>query len=584
MKKHFILLMLISIITLGYAQKAEDTAVTASKFGAYNRSGLTWIYLETPGRKMSSDVTRALQYDNMVITDRFDDNRIEDYKIRVQSIKKAKESLISNKIAARVMSRLAGSDMSYNEVRERAKYTMSDSDAKEFMASAGGIDMGVDKKWMDPVLSSNYILAFEVGDVITYKAHYDKIDRENKKRAAKSKNYKYEPVNRTKTGYISNITVHIYKIVYNDSISTIMYESVFQSENPVVQSRALSNFNFPVEHIVSKTYGIDGGVNKEEAARRNLKKDDFFAIMLSSSKFRGLLAEIENEVEAFKVKTTIFGVKPILAKIGLKEGISTDRRFYVYEQVMKEDGEIKEKRVGVVRAQNRVSDNREVAQGDMEPSKFYQIQGRKLDMGMMMQENKDLGSTHIGYGIAGINFKYDYLISQSMGDFTYGLRAYVDLNIAEYHKFEKGYITKDRDISKFMGEDSDVGLVGLSVGLGKDFHFMRNFFAGPILGVQFEGAAFTNSDLDEYLDKTFEENETVLFEGVTYETYGTGKITYKAGLRMGMYINHRFKVLASIYNTPVGFKETDFFGPLSEFYIDRSPIRANIALGWDVSF
>ena len=75
------LLLFIGLLSLTYAQKPEDASVTASKFEAYNRSGLTWIYLETSGRKMSSDVTRALEYDNMVITDRFDDNRIQDYKI-----------------------------------------------------------------------------------------------------------------------------------------------------------------------------------------------------------------------------------------------------------------------------------------------------------------------------------------------------------------------------------------------------------------------------------------------------------------------------------------------------------------------
>jgi hypothetical protein len=584
MKKHFILLLFVSSIMIGNAQKPEDSAVASSKFEAYNRSGLTWVYLETPSRKMSGDVTKALKYDNMVITERFDDNRIKDYKVKLKSAKKSKETLMENRIANKVMGLLAGNDMSYNEAMERAKYTMTDSDAKEFMASRTGVNSGATRKWFEPVLQSNYILAYEVGDVITYKEYYDKIDRENKKRAAKSKNYEYKPVNRTKTGYKSSITVHIHKIVYNDSISSVMGETVFKSENPVIQRRAMANFDFPLEHIVSKTYGIDGGVIIEEAERRKLKKDDFFAIMLSPSKFRGLIAEMENEVEEFKIKATIFGVKPLLAKIGLKEGIGTDRRFFVYEQIMKEDGDIKEKRVGVVRAKNHVIDNREVAQGDMDPSEFYQIQGRKLDLGMMMQEQKDMGSTHFGFGTAGINFKYDLLMSEYFGDFTYGLRAYIDLNFAEYHKFDKGYITKDRDISKFLGEDSDVGLVGLSVGLGKDFHFMRSFFAGPLLGVQFEGAAFTNSDVDEFLDKTFEDNETVQIEGISYETYGTGKITYKAGLRMGMYINHRFKVIASIYNTPVGFKETDFFGPLSEFYIDRSPIRANVALGWDVSF
>ena len=71
--------------------------------------------------------------------------------------------------------------------------------------------------------------------------------------------------------------------------------------------------------------------------------------------------------QAFRVKAMISGVKPIAAKIGKKEGLKFDQRYFVYENREKRNGDVTSKRIGVVKSM-KVVDNRNITTGQTEPS------------------------------------------------------------------------------------------------------------------------------------------------------------------------------------------------------------------------
>lgn len=87
-------------------------------------------------------------------------------------------------------------------------------------------------------------------------------------------------------------------------------------------------------------------------------------------------------------KTFFFKTFPtIKAKIGTKEGVHLDQRYYVYQDFKRGDGSIKSKRMGVVRAGN-AADNTTDPEAT---TKFYQISGAQLDEAMYLKKKEDVG-------------------------------------------------------------------------------------------------------------------------------------------------------------------------------------------------
>lgn len=104
---------------------------------------------------------------------------------------------------------------------------------------------------------------------------------------------------------------------------------------------------------------------------------------------------MESTNEAFRVKKAMVSkTKPISAKIGKKEGLSFDQRYFIYENQQRKDGTLFKKRVAVVKSM-KVADNRQVTTGQSEASEFYKIFGGKVDnMGMFMEQKNDEGSIY----------------------------------------------------------------------------------------------------------------------------------------------------------------------------------------------
>ena len=127
-----------------------------------------------------------------------------------------------------------------------------------------------------------------------------------------------------------------------------------------------------------------------------------------------LLTKIEKEVDAMKVKTSVYSTRPITAKIGTKEGLRRMDRYEVDEFVLNDSGTIDARRKGFIRATS-INNNSFVSEGNTGLSEFYQISGGKIEPGMQLKQKKDIPLSLRLLYYEGANKAYglevDYLLS-----------------------------------------------------------------------------------------------------------------------------------------------------------------------------
>jgi hypothetical protein len=171
----------------------------------------------------------------------------------------------------------------------------------------------------------------------------------------------------------------------------------------------------------------------------------------------------------------------------MKENLKIDQRYFVYEMRQNNNGEIKARRQGVIRATNKIVDNRMVATGKSEPSVFYQVAGKKLDDGMLLQQRSDIGfALSAASSTGGVN----------------GISGRLEINISSFFKskapsmiklyIEGGYEAKEMKIVIKSITQNYKDFTRYEIGLGKEFCFLRNLRFQPFAGVGLE--QFTNKD------------------------------------------------------------------------------------------
>jgi hypothetical protein len=156
----------------------------------------------------------------------------------------------------------------------------------------------------------------------------------------------------------------------------------------------------------------------------------------------------------FQAQGSIFKMDPIRSKVGMKEGVKVNQRWFVYELEQKSDGKIAQNRKGVIRASGKIADNRTQATGESATTKFYQIYGGRLAEGMLLQQKPDFGIAVTGTLGTDINAMFE---------------AYAPLErVRAYGRVAYSLLTKE---------------VYFGIGVSKEFHFLRYFSMAPFIGV-----------------------------------------------------------------------------------------------------
>lgn len=312
--------------------------------------------------------------------------------------------ILNSKIGKELISywfnRQADGTMSITRGEERSLYNATDQD----VVKSNSVQVSTMKQAYYQLIPNSYIVAINVIDdnaPISFTSMMSSIGglgksiKENVVRIVKN-----QPAPAEKVGAEAEACVYKLDIdkAFIDNIFNTMW--IYDDDSPEVRKEKKALFDNMKVPLVKVAYAKGTGV-------------DTTIYGAVANTFNVLTDKCVNKIPSWQVTTPIYQTKPIMAKIGTKEGLSNGRRYCAYKYVEDENGELQEKKVGFLRA-TQIADNKHVADGQSEMSRFYQISGRKMNDGMLLKESRDLriGASVEGElgGLSLVNARVDYLL------------------------------------------------------------------------------------------------------------------------------------------------------------------------------
>ncbi|MDR2472062.1 MAG: hypothetical protein LBD53_00680 [Tannerella sp.] len=460
-KKTLVLAGIITVLMMNaafaFAQNAENATVKDhDPLKDYLRPSLTVLYIDRGEAVAGKIIDKMIQRG---VSDKFNDNTISYRKLPAtgQVTEAELDKLINEKVTKEVVRCWFPSydktEKGFNTdvIAERGLYGATDA---EVLAAGASVRR-------QALLRDAGLKLIERSYIVIYDLYGSKaIVQENG------------------TRYETNCNVYLYKLDWSEEVEALFYERWSDPD-------AIDKSTFPAKKIASFVNApYLTPVYISNLTPNPMPDDEFFA------NFAGVLegkadVYLTEANEDFKVKTSIFAMSPIRAKIGTKEGVKVDQRYFVYEIELL-DGEEVAKRKGVVRATSSIVDNSQIATGDGGTTKFYQTYGKRLDEGMLMQQKPDMG---VGVSVMGGSDAI-VLLELSVGMW---LNEFIpSLNKVKFPSATKLYMKYTQPMmgmfgeeswrSKLIGGDIETKASFVSVGLSKDFHFMRYLSLTPYVG------------------------------------------------------------------------------------------------------
>jgi hypothetical protein len=505
---------------------------------------ITPVYMHNTNTKEEKLIAQYVDLDNILFPTNVGKVMIEDPVIAYNKdwSKALEAAKTPNKIIAKLFN--DNGKWSYDKLLERARIDMTDADYQQFKSSAAGIRAGAGRKFYNAVLQSNYIILYSVSNVRTQEEVYDQIDAKNRKREEDDKNnsrlkeekkYKFTPVKRTHTGYYASLISKIYRIDLSDE-NVADLEMVIYGENgdnsDAMKFDQLSKYPFKLTRISRKTEQIYSTAEKKKAREKGYDTAYFIKNMLTKSTFERMIKSGVDNLDDFQLKTTIYDTKKgIQVKVGTKEGIKRNSRFFVYEMRQKKNGKLKKKRVGAIRAK-KPAKNEGLATGETKPTEFYQITGRRLGKGMILEEKKAMANLSLGYGNTGIYA---------------GINNYVSWANATAIGFDYNGYTQARLDSVYIKTRT------FSLYLEKEFHVIPNVSVGADAGLFYELTFFSDTLISEEL-------------GVPNQDEN---LNLRLGASANIYITPNYKLFGRYQFLPGKYGDETAFAMEGPYKIDR---------------
>jgi len=507
----------------GFAQDTKTEGAKTNEVAAkYNRIAITPIILDN-NTEYIQDLKNATS--GIIVPSKFDDNLIQKRYVSAGSNNAAiVNSLIKqgipNDILSKWFSRKENGEFDMSVIHQRGMYNATDDEV--IKASASKIGIARLKDAGESLINGSYILVLEFSNIQDVQKKYDQQDKEQKQLAEKN-NTTFEPVKRRRNGWEGDVKAYLYKMTFNDSLMGVFYNDLwmYEDDSPEIKAAKKSRFDqtqFPLVSVIEVYGAADGSqYNKGEilAPPVQLTRDQLFQKMINTG-LSSVIFSIERKREEFRVKSPLYGTNPLKAKIGKKEGLYTEQRFFVLEFEQNGKGEIAPKRKGVVRTK-KVVDNKEVATGQSEKfSTFYQVAGRGLMEGMLMQQRNDFG-LGISGGTSFGEMGGGYLKAEAnIGAMTGRI---IDLGLVQWKVFGTIYL-QTKKYEDFGNYDMD--FTRFQFGLSKGWYFGRSFSFSPFIAYGMETA--TNSDWVEYYG--YDEGQSIGTYFINFGAFGSMNVTH----------------------------------------------------------
>ena len=194
-------------------------------------------------------------------------------------------------------------------------------------------------------------------------------------------------------GFGVTVTSYLYRLEWNDSVAKVFYSKYYVSEGQVdtVKARAFAEDDFIKLKYIGKQSVKSGNISMQGI---NVYDPQQMIRKVCTRAIDESLVALQTTYDEFKIKTPIFSVSPaITAKIGMKEGVTAQKRYEVLEQYQDEQGRTHYRRVGVVRpVAGRIWDNRYMATEEkavgstLEATTFRKISGGDFYPGLLIRE------------------------------------------------------------------------------------------------------------------------------------------------------------------------------------------------------
>ncbi|PLX21242.1 MAG: hypothetical protein C0599_08155 [Salinivirgaceae bacterium] len=527
-------LIILFVSLFFFSLKSQNSAELTDN---YSRSAITLKLLGLKDGKYRDKIRKEfVKYD---VPEKFDNNNVDSKILKTTlsefaSTEQKKAAIIAqlkkektgSAIIAKWFNRQPDGSMNTELIHKRGLYNAVDDDVYTAEASKRGqamlMDMGM------KLLSKSYIVVIDYEEIRS------------------AKDLKYDE----KRGWTTPLSVYLFRVKYNQEIENKLFGEmwIYDSDDAAtrqIKKEKFDQFTFDIEFIdkFSNPGDLSRMQNKNKKGIMVLteKSEEQLFEELVQKGFERSFFLLEKKHEDFRVKTPLVNDDPLEAKIGSKEGLKVDQRYFVYEfkYNKKKDKTIPSRR-GVVRAQ-KVINNSQVASGASPVSPFYQISGRKLETGMLMQQRSDWGIGVQGrYGmgeIGGGGVKVTYNTARYIGITQMKLYGYASLDPLKTYEIDEKYFASS--ITEF---EYDFTFTRIGAGLAKGFYFGRLFSIEPFIGVSYESAS--NSDLT-YADMALYSKNKTLLDNAD-DDIDINVLMYDAGFDFGINIVYWMKLVAGV--------------------------------------
>jgi len=480
---------------LGVNSFAQNISETKTIPSTYDRSSLTVLILDFGSENHFDGVKES--FSKLAFGDKYYRNDIgisvlkpnftrAEFSVKPNELiaNLLKEQRVAEQIIAHWYSMKDDGSMSLELVHERGMFNATDASYLQAQSTKRGNTALMD--YGTRLINLSYILVLDYKDIKTMAE-------------AKIKDMR---------GWKADVNGYLFKLDYNEEIQNAFYDSwIDETDAPEAKEEKkgkVQQITVPISFVTKVSQPTTSSQAEGTTQLGKFVKQKSEKILLEElvqKSYDEVLYFLEKGYEEFRVKTTVYQVRPIRAKIGKKEGLKTDYRFFAYEYVYNEKkNTVEPKFRGVIRATSNIVDNRKVASGDMGTTKFYQTAGRRIRAGYLLQQRNDFGaSLLVGYENGEVGGVYGR-VDLRLGRFI-GMKA-------TYLYVEGGFQSKDYGTISWTDENGVSGTASESAtflrygaGIAKGFHFARNFELAPYVGAGLETAKY--SDLDEDLSSLY---------------------------------------------------------------------------------
>jgi hypothetical protein len=460
-------LSLTLIVSFGILCSQSKNAISPD----YDRNSLTLILLDHPEIPNSS-----LLKDGIVkvrIPDKFFDNPVDIRYLNApysanyigavsNSVKNIiNKEKIGNKIISYWYARQPDGTMSADRFLERGAYNATDGDVLKAKGTKRGVEAIRD--YGDRLIGRSYAVAIDY-------TKFTAIDNENLR------------------GWSSDVRIYLYKISFSPDIQAKLYNDlwIYQEDTPelkVQKKAAFDQMNFEMEYVSQAGASVTETESKKNTSKTFVPKtnEELLAILMQKG-FDESLYNLEKHIEDLRVKTALYEINPPRAKIGKKEGLAVDHRYFVYEYVYNEKLNNSEPVMRSVIRAKKVIDNRNVATGSSGMSTFYQVAGGHLEKGFTLQQRNDAGiGVQVGdeLGIVG------------------GISARVEVNTGRFVSVPSLYVfigggmqtktyTGVHDKNNVLLSSQDIQFLRYELGLAKGIRIVKIMELAPYGSVGYE--------------------------------------------------------------------------------------------------